>query len=102
SVAGDSDTAAMSAEGMRHRGDDADLADSIFKAVTPRCFRARMRNFNQRTVLGHADQNLIQRDDGRWRPGASLFERHEFDEPDRHALFASEHAERNDLVFVES
>src|ERR1035441_9873298 len=38
-VAGDADSAAMSAERMRHRRDDADLADSIFKAVASRRFR---------------------------------------------------------------
>ena len=36
------------------------------------------------------------------RPRASFFERHEFDEAHGDAFLASEHAEGNDLVFVEA
>ena len=36
------------------------------------------------------------------RPGASFFERHEFDEAHGDAFFAGEHAEGNDLVFIEA
>ncbi len=61
SVAGNADTAAMSAERMRHRRDDANLADAIFKAVAPRRFRARVRDLHQRPVLGHARQNFVKR-----------------------------------------
>ena len=47
-VAGDADAAAMSAERMRHRSDDADLADAIFEAIAPRRLRTRMRDLDQR------------------------------------------------------
>ena len=36
------------------------------------------------------------------RPDAVLFQRHELDEAHDHAFFAREHAEGNDLIFVES
>ena len=36
------------------------------------------------------------------RPGAAFFERHEFDEAHGDAFFAREHAEGDDLVFVET
>ena len=36
------------------------------------------------------------------RPGAAFFERHEFDEAHGDAFFAREHAEGDDLVFVEA
>ena len=101
-VAGDADAAAMSAEGMRDRRDDADFADAVFEAVAAGGFRARVRNFDQRAVLGHARQNFIERDYRVGRPGAVFFERHEFDEANGHAFFAREHAEGNDLIFVEA
>src|SRR6266567_3451382 len=47
-VAGDADAAAMSAEGMRHRRNDANLADSVFKPIAPRRLRTRMWNLDQR------------------------------------------------------
>ena len=46
--------------------------------------------------------NFVERDYRVRRPDAVFFERHEFDEADDHAFFAREHAERDDLVFVES
>ena len=36
------------------------------------------------------------------RPGAAFFERHEFDEAHGDAFFAREHAEGDDLIFVEA
>ncbi len=102
SVAGDADAAAVSAEGMRDRGDDADFTDAVVEAVTAGGLRARVRDFNQRTVLGHAGENFVERDNSVRRPGASFFERHEFDEAHGDAFFAREHAEGDDLIFVET
>ena len=101
-VAGDADAAAVSTERMRDRGDDADFADAVVEAVAARGFRTRMRDFDQRAVLGHARQNFVERDHCVRRPGAAFFERHEFDEAHGHAFFAREHAERDDLIFVEA
>src|SRR3984957_17916665 len=59
-VAGDADAAAMSAEGMGRWRDDPDLADAVIKTKTPRRLRARVRNFDQRAILGHPRQNFIK------------------------------------------
>src|SRR6185437_10045651 len=101
-IRGDANTAAMTAEGMGNWRDNSNLADAVVKPVAPSCFTATARNFHQRTVLGHAIKNLIQRDYGRGRPHSTFFKRHEFNEPHNHAFFAREHPERNDLVLVES
>ena len=61
-VAGDADAAAMSAERMRDGGDDSDFADAIVEAVAAGGLRARVRNLDQRAVLGHARQNFVERD----------------------------------------
>jgi hypothetical protein len=89
-------------KGMRDRGDDADFADAVVEAVAARGFGARVRDFDQRPVLGHAGQDFVERDHRRGRPGAAFFERHEFDEAHGDAFFAGEHAEGDDLIFVEA
>src|SRR5579864_788084 len=91
----------MSAKRMRHRSDDSDLSDAIFKTIAPRGFAAGVGNLDQRAIFTHALKNLIERDNHRRRPNSTLFERHEFDEADNHALLARKHAEGNDLVFIE-
>ena len=50
-VGGDADAAAVSAEGMGDRRDDADLADAVVEAVAARGLAAGMRNFDQRPVF---------------------------------------------------
>src|SRR5208283_2767178 len=55
-----------------------------------------------RTVLAHAHENFVESNDRPRRPGAAFFQRHEFDEAHGDALFAGEHAEGNDLVFIEA
>ena len=92
----------MSAERVRDRGDDADFADAVVEAVAARSFRAGVRNLHQRPVLGHACQDFVKGDYGIWRPRAPFFERHEFDEPHGYTFLAGEHAEGDDLVFVEA
>src|SRR6185312_3842869 len=72
------------------------------EAVAAGGFAAGMRNFHQWPVFAHAVQDLIERDHGIGRPDPVFFERHELDEAHHHAFFAREHAERDDLVFVES
>src|SRR5579863_2943109 len=101
-VAGDADAAAVSAEGMGDGSDDADFADAVAEAVAAGGFGAGVRDFDQRTVLGHAGQDFVERDHRRGRPGAAFFEWHEFDEAHGDAFFAGEHAEGDDLIFVET
>ena len=47
-------------------------------------------------------QDFIERNHRLRRPRAAFFQRHEFDEAHGDAFFAREHAEGNDLVFVEA
>src|SRR5271165_3970468 len=101
-VASDADAATVAAERMRHGSDNADFPDAIVEAVAARGFRTCVGGFDERAVLGHARQDFIERDYGRGRPGSSFFERHELDEAHGHVLFAGEHAEGDNLIFVES
>src|SRR5579864_5772322 len=101
-VAGDADAAAMPAEGMRDRCDDSDFADAVIEAITAGGLRMGVRNFDERPVLGYARQNFVECHNGRGRPDAVFFERHELDEADDDAFFAGEHSEGDDLVFVEA
>ena len=61
-----------------------------------------MRNLDQRTVIRHARENLVQRNDRVRRPGASFFEGHEFDEADDDIFAAGQFAEALNLFVVES
>src|SRR6516164_9871841 len=101
-VGGDTDTAAMSAERMRHWSDYADLALSVFEDVAARGLAALMFNLAQRHEIGHAADNLIERDHDLRRPYAIFFQRHEFDEADDNGFFAREPAEGGDLIIVEA
>src|SRR5258708_34371817 len=101
-VAGDADAATVAAEGMRDGRDDADFADAVVETVAARGFGARVRDFNQRAVLGHAGQNFVERDHGVRRPGAAFFERHELDQAHRHAFFARELSKWDDLILIEA
>src|SRR6266699_655681 len=87
---------------MRHRSDDTNFADAIVEAVTAGGFTPLMRSFNQRAVLRHARENFIQRYHGLRRPDTVFLEWHELDETNDYAFLAREHAERNDLIFVEA
>ena len=60
SVTGDANAAAVSAERMRDGRDNSDLPDTVVEAVAARGFRARVRNLDQRPILGHARQNFIE------------------------------------------
>src|SRR5580704_8676969 len=102
SIGGDADPAAVPAEWVRNRGDDADFADAIVEAVAACGFGAGVRDLDQRAVFGHAREYFVEGDHDFRRPGAVFFEGHELDESQYDILFASEHAEWNDLVFIES
>src|SRR5205823_6403377 len=78
SVGGDANPAAMSAERMRHRGDDADLAAAVIELEAARCLAALVFDLDQRPELVHLTQNLVQRDHHLRRPYPVFLERHEF------------------------
>src|SRR5216683_2661172 len=101
-VGGDANAAAMSAERMRDRRDDSDFTNPVVEAVTPGGFAAGMRDFDERTILGHAEQDFVERDHNVRRPDPVLFKRHELYEAHDHPFFARKHSEWNNLVFVEA
>src|SRR6516165_11212851 len=53
-VGGEAYPAAMSAEGMRHWGDDADFATAIVEAIAARSLGARVRDLDQQAIFAHA------------------------------------------------
>src|SRR5215469_16467800 len=101
-VRGDTNAAAVAAEGMRDGSDDSDLPDAVVEAITPRGFAAAPGNFDQGTILGHARENLIESQHHRRRPDPVFLKRHEFNEAHDHAFFAGKHTKGNDLVLVET
>src|SRR5690349_5573813 len=92
----------MSAERMGYGRNNTDFADAVLETVAPGSFAARVRDFNQRAVFRHAPQNFVEPDYDVWGPDPIFLQRHELNEADHHAFFAREHAEWNDLVFVEA
>src|SRR5206468_7069390 len=74
----------------------------VVETVAAGGLTASMRNFDQRTVLRHTVQNFVQCDDCCRHPRATFLKRHELDEANDDTFFAGEHAEGNDLVFVEA
>src|SRR3981189_1422636 len=92
----------MSAERMRYRSDNSNLAQAIGEAISPRRFAALVRNLLQRQILRHARENLIERNHNFRSPNAILFERHEFDEAHHYPLFPRELPKVNDLIFIEA
>ena len=101
-IGGNTNPAAMSAEGMRNRRNDSDFADAVIETIAPRGFAAGVWNFDERPVFAHALENFVERNYSRRRPYTIFFKRHEFDEANNHAFFAGEHAKRDDLIFVEA
>src|SRR5260221_3555287 len=61
-----------------------------------------MGDFYQWSVFGHAAHDFVERYDSFGRPDTVFFQRHKLDEPYCHSFFAREHAEGNDLIFVEA
>src|ERR1039457_6516412 len=96
------DAAAMSAEGMRHRCNDSDLANAVFKHVAAGGLAVRVADFAQRHELSHAALNFVEGHDDLLRPHAVFFQRHEFDEADGDAFLAREAAKGGDLIVVEA
>src|SRR5581483_1604469 len=101
-VGSDTNAAAMSAEWLGNRRNNADFTAAIVKAVAPGRLATRMGNLHQRPKLGHALHNFMQRHHHFRRPQAILFQGHELDEAHHYALFTGELAEWNDLIFVKS
>src|SRR2546423_4198911 len=92
----------MATKWVRHGGDNAYFADAVIENIAARGFAALMRDLYQRLELRHAGDDFVERDNDFRRPDAIFFERHEFDEAHDDVFFAREHAEWDDLVFVES
>ena len=92
----------MPTKWMRNRRDDSDLADAVIETITSRCLTTLMRDFDQWPIFIHAAYDFFQRDHGIRSPHPIFLQRHEFDEAHDNAFFASEHAKRNDLIFVEA
>src|SRR4051812_13690371 len=101
-IGGKTHAAAMSAERMRHRRDDADLSDAVVELEAACGFAALMFDLDQRTKLLHLFEDMLKRDYHFPRPHPVFFQRHEFDEPQHYAFFAREFSEGDDLVFVEA
>src|ERR1039458_4154471 len=92
-VGGEPHPAARPAEGLAHRCDDADLANSIAKGVAPRRLaQLARRQLDERKHAADAFHNLGQRHHDLGRPQAALLQRHELDEPHHYALFAGNRA----------
>src|SRR5262249_916158 len=102
SVGGDSDAAAVTAEGMRNRRDDSDLADAVVEMVAARGLAPSVREIDQGPVLSHARNDLLERNHDRRRPGPVFLQRHELNETDDDALFTGKHTEGNDLIFIKA
>ena len=101
-VAGEPDARARAAEGKRDRSDDAELADSVVKAVAPRGRAGFVGNFVEGCKAGHALQNLFKRHHHIRTPHPALFQRHELDEAHRDLLLAGKTAKGFHLVLVEA
>src|SRR5664280_3651195 len=101
-IRGDANAAAMSAEGVRHRRNDADLADAVLEDIAAGGLAVRVADFAQRHELGHAAHDLVEGHDDLRRPDAAFFQRHEFDEADGNAFLARKAAEGSDLIVVEA
>src|ERR1017187_6209510 len=98
----DANAAAMSAEGVRHWRNDADLADAVLEDIAAGGLAAHMSNLAQRHELSHAAHNFVEGHDDLRRPNAAFFQRHEFDETDGNAFLACKAAEGSDLIVVEA
>src|SRR6476659_943291 len=58
-VGSDAHAAAVAAERMGNRSNDADLTDAVGEAVAERGFAGGTENLNQRLELGHARENFL-------------------------------------------
>src|SRR5579884_1596189 len=101
-IRGDAHPAALPAERVGYRRDNADLTHTVFEFEAPRSLAGSAWNFHQRPELRHAVENFAQWDNDLGRPYAVFFQRHEFNESHDHAFMAGEAAERRDLVVVEA
>src|SRR5258707_6100059 len=101
-VGGQTHAGTMAAERMRHRRNNADLAESIVKRVASRGLAGRVGKLAHGTELVQLFQDLVHSDDDVRRPHAVFFQRHELDKTDHHALIAGEAGEFDDLVLVKA
>src|SRR5580704_1772414 len=89
-IGGDAHPATVSAEGMRHGSDDADLTDAVLENVAPGGFAAHVSDFAQGHEFGHAAQDLVERDHDLGGPHAIFFQGHELDKADGDTLLPRE------------
>src|SRR5262249_26079278 len=84
-IGSDANAAAMPTKRMRHRRNDSNFSDAIVEFESARRLTLRMRDFDQRTILGHALKNFLERNDGFRGPNSVFFEWHEFDKAHNYA-----------------
>ena len=87
----DANAAAVSAERLRDRGDDADLAYAIVEGKSLRRLAGGVRReLDQGTECIQASDDLVHRNNGFRLPAAVFFEGHPLDEADDDAFAAGE------------
>ncbi len=108
-VGGETDPAAVAAEGMRDGGDDADFAEAVVEGEAAGGFGEVVGGQrDERTHGVEAGDDLFQRDDCVRRPVAcaggvgGFFEGHELDEAEDDSFVAGEVGEGFDLRIVEA
>src|SRR4029077_2375215 len=91
----------MPAEGLRDRGNEADLPGGpICKTVFPGCLAAFMRNLLQRPLCVNAPMDFGRRHHKATIPVAVCIERHEFDESHDDATLAREAGKCFHLIII--
>src|SRR5215475_11404381 len=79
-VGGNADAAAVSAKGVGHWRNDADLPNTIVEAVAACGLGARVRNFHEWAIFSHPFQDFGECHHNVRRPDSVFLERHELDE----------------------
>src|SRR6266850_2918481 len=103
SVGGEADARAVTAEGLRDWGDEADFAGgAVGETVFARGFAALVGNLHQGPASVNALLDFRGRDDEIPGPVAVGIEGHEFDETHDDTAVAGEFCEGFDLVVIES
>src|SRR5258707_11388453 len=93
-VRSEPDAGTMAAEGLRHRGDEADLTGcAVGKTVLASGLAALVRNLHERPAGVDSLVDFRGGDDDVARPVAVGIEWHEFDKTHDHAGFAGERGE---------
>jgi len=102
-VGREADAAARAAEGLGHRGDDANFAHAIRKGVTTCGFAGFARSeVDEGQHAADAIYDFSQRNDDAGRPQAAFFQRHEFNKAHHDIFMTGEVSKAFDLVVIEA